>query len=58
MEVVECDFDDDERTFYAALEQRTALTFNKYLKNGTVMSNYTSVLSMLLRLRQGKWPHK
>jgi hypothetical protein len=53
VEVVECPFDGDERSFYDALEQRTALTFNKFLRNGTAMSNYTDVLSMLLRLRQG-----
>lgn len=47
-------FEGDERAFYDALEQRTALTFNKFLANGTAMSNYTSVLSMLLRLRQGE----
>ncbi|RSH87961.1 uncharacterized protein EHS24_000484 [Apiotrichum porosum] len=52
VEVVECTFDAEERQFYDALEQRTALTFNKFLRNGSAMSNYTSVLSMLLRLRQ------
>ncbi|QRV98846.1 SNF2 family amino-terminal protein [Ceratobasidium sp. AG-Ba] len=50
--VVNCEFDDDERAFYQALEQKTSLTLNKFIKAGTVMSNYTSVLLLLLRLRQ------
>ncbi|KAL1413004.1 hypothetical protein Q8F55_000753 [Vanrija albida] len=50
--VVECQFDDDEQAFYDALEHKTNLTMNRYLRSGTAMSNYTSVLSMLLRLRQ------
>ena len=51
--VVECEFDEDERAFYSALEARTSLTFNKFIKSNQVMSNYTSVLLLLLRLRQG-----
>lgn len=68
IEVVACGFDADERAFYDALEQKSALTFNKvshnavklmqYLKSGTVMANYTSVLTMLLRLRQGTFTSK
>lgn len=64
VEVVACAFDADERAFYDALEQKSALTFNKvssqvtaliqFLSSGTVMANYTSVLTMLLRLRQGE----
>ncbi|KAK1925490.1 SNF2 family N-terminal domain-containing protein [Papiliotrema laurentii] len=52
VDIVACEFDKEEREFYTALEQQTALTFNKFVKAGTVMSNYTSVLTMLLRLRQ------
>ncbi|KAL7419356.1 hypothetical protein Q5752_006194 [Cryptotrichosporon argae] len=52
VEVVQCEFDQAERDFYSALEKRTALTFNKFLRDGTAMSSYTSVLTMLLRLRQ------
>ena len=54
VQVVECDFEDDERAFYQALADKVALTFNKYLKAGAVMKNYTSVLTLLLRLRQGE----
>ncbi|KAK0105181.1 hypothetical protein ONS95_004422 [Cadophora gregata] len=45
-------FDDDEKAFYTALETKTVLQFNKYMKAGTVGKNYTSVLVLLLRLRQ------
>ncbi|WPG99086.1 putative helicase, Zinc finger, RING-type, Zinc finger, RING/FYVE/PHD-type [Acrodontium crateriforme] len=45
-------FDDDERMFYEALEQRTQLQFNKYLKAGTVGKSYSAILVLLLRLRQ------
>mgnify|MGYP003634235794 CR=1 FL=1 len=45
-------FDDDEKAFYTALETKTALQFNKYMKAGTVGKNYTNVLVLLLRLRQ------
>ncbi|EJU01509.1 hypothetical protein DACRYDRAFT_53063 [Dacryopinax primogenitus] len=52
VQVVQCEFDKDEREFYAALQERTTLTFNKFLKRGDVMKNYTSVLVLLLRIRQ------
>ncbi|EIW72382.1 hypothetical protein TREMEDRAFT_70705 [Tremella mesenterica DSM 1558] len=52
VEVVACPFDSEERAFYEALEKQTALSFNKFLRSGTVMANFTSVLTMLLRLRQ------
>jgi len=53
VEVVECEFDNDEREFYSALEEKTTLTMNKFIKSGDVMRNYTAVLVLLLRLRQG-----
>ncbi|TPX35716.1 hypothetical protein SmJEL517_g02027 [Synchytrium microbalum] len=46
------DFTPPEREFYQAVEQNIRLQFNKYLKDGTVMKNYTNVLVLLLRLRQ------
>ncbi|KZT54103.1 hypothetical protein CALCODRAFT_473944 [Calocera cornea HHB12733] len=52
VKVVKCEFDNDELEFYAALQARTTLTFNKFLKRGDVMKNYTSVLVLLLRMRQ------
>ena len=45
-------FSDDERDFYRALETKTQLQFNRYLKAGTVGRNYSNVLVLLLRLRQ------
>lgn len=45
-------FSEDEADFYTALETKTQLQFNKYLKAGTVSRNYTNVLVLLLRLRQ------
>ena len=42
----------DERAYYSALEKQTQLQFNKYLKAGTVLKNYTYILVLLLRLRQ------
>lgn len=45
-------FSEDEDAFYQALETKTQLQFNKYLKANTVGRNYTNVLVLLLRLRQ------
>ena len=53
LDLVECEFDDDERAFYDALNAKIQLTLNKFIKSGAVMSNYTSMLVLLLRLRQG-----
>ncbi|WWC58824.1 uncharacterized protein I303_101368 [Kwoniella dejecticola CBS 10117] len=52
VQVTPCEFDADERAFYDALEKKTALTFSRFVKSGTATANYTSVLTMLLRLRQ------
>ncbi|KAL5639611.1 hypothetical protein ACGC1H_006279 [Rhizoctonia solani] len=52
VQTVMCEFDEDELAFYKALEQKTELTLNKFIRAGTVMKNYTSVLLLLLRLRQ------
>lgn len=46
------EFSEDEQAFYQALEGKTQLQFNKYLKAGTVGRNYSNVLVLLLRLRQ------
>ena len=51
-EVENPEFDEDETTFYKALETQTQLTFNKYLRRGTVGSQYSAILVLLLRLRQ------
>lgn len=51
-EVAHVVFDEDERGFYTNLEARTKITFNKYLRAGTVGKNYSNILVLLLRLRQ------
>lgn len=51
-EIAHVVFDEDERGFYTNLEARTKITFNKYLRAGTVGKNYSNVLVLLLRLRQ------
>ena len=45
-------FSKDEEEYYQALENRTRLRFNKFLKAGTVGRNYSNILVLLLRLRQ------
>lgn len=53
VETVNCEFDSEERAFYNALQDKMELAFNKFMDAGTVMNNYTAVLTLLLRLRQG-----
>lgn len=45
-------FSEDEQSFYTALETKTVIQFNKYMKANTVGRNYSNVLVLLLRLRQ------
>lgn len=45
-------FTEDEQAYYQALESRTQLQFNRYVKAGTVGKNYSNILVLLLRLRQ------
>ncbi|KAG8533685.1 uncharacterized protein KY384_001426 [Bacidia gigantensis] len=51
-EAVQAEFSEDEQSFYQALENRTQLQFNKYLKAGTIGRHYSNILVLLLRLRQ------
>lgn len=46
------DFTPDERNHYDFVNQTAQARFNKYMAAGTVMKNYSSVLVLLLRLRQ------
>ncbi|CAO3702084.1 unnamed protein product [Rhizopus stolonifer] len=46
------EFSADERTHYNFVNDRAQARFTKYLNANTVMKNYSSVLVMLLRLRQ------
>ncbi|KAH7065246.1 SNF2 family N-terminal domain-containing protein [Macrophomina phaseolina] len=45
-------FGEEQQEFYNALETKTQLKFNKYLKQGTVGKQYSQILVLLLRLRQ------
>ena len=53
VELKELDFKDNaELSFYKSVQVRSLVTMNKYLANGTLSSNYSGVLLLLLRLRQ------
>ncbi|KAH9996318.1 SNF2 family N-terminal domain-containing protein [Russula vinacea] len=52
LSIVPCDFDEDERQFYFALENKIDEAMKKFVKNNEVMKNYTNVMLLLLRLRQ------
>ncbi len=53
IEIVPCEFDIEEQAFYDALVAKVELTLNKFIKSGDMMKNYTCVMVLLLRLRQG-----
>ncbi|KIM92388.1 hypothetical protein PILCRDRAFT_810445 [Piloderma croceum F 1598] len=52
VEVVQCDFDPEEYSFYMALESKMSTEVDKLMNAGKAQNNYTHVLVMLLRLRQ------
>tara|TARA_R110002050_G_scaffold119945_1_gene237862 strand:+ start:356 stop:1012 length:657 start_codon:yes stop_codon:yes gene_type:complete len=45
-------FTEQERDFYDSLESGAKTTFNQFVSDGTVLSRYTHVLALLLKLRQ------
>lgn len=45
-------FSEDEQQLYDSLESKTQIQFNKYLKANSIGKNYSSILVLLLRLRQ------
>lgn len=51
-EEVHAVFNEDEQEFYNSLETRAQVQFNRYLDAGSVGRNYSSILVLLLRLRQ------
>ena len=53
LSIVPCEFDEDEREFYFVLENKIDEAMQKFVKNDEVMKNYTNVMVLLLRLRQG-----
>lgn len=56
VEIIHCDFDNDERAFYNEIEEKAGSTIDKMIERGEERKNYTSMLILLLRLRQG-WPY-
>ncbi|KAL7925886.1 SNF2 family N-terminal domain-containing protein [Trichoderma austrokoningii] len=51
-EVLYAELSQDERDFYTQLEKKSQVQFSKYLRDGSVGKNYSSILVLLLRLRQ------
>ncbi|KAI0364994.1 hypothetical protein BV20DRAFT_955118 [Pilatotrama ljubarskyi] len=51
VQVVDCEFDDDERAFYLSVEQKVQSSLEK-LQQGDINKAYTHVLTLLLRMRQ------
>lgn len=45
-------FSPDEKAFYDALESKSKIVFNKYLRQNAVGRHYSNLLVLLLRLRQ------
>jgi SNF2 family DNA or RNA helicase len=56
VETLFCEFDADERAFYDALANKIEIAVSKFQKAGNLSSNYTAILTLLLRLRQGAPP--
>lgn len=50
---VECNFDPDEQAFYNGVETRVRERVDKLEAQGNMQKAYTSMLVLLLRLRQG-----
>lgn len=50
--LIKLEFSEEEREIYKMVEARTQANFNRYLRAGTVLKNYSQVLVLLLRLRQ------
>lgn len=49
---VQCTFDAEEQRFYDNVHTRAQQTISKFVTEGEINSRYTSVLTLLLRLRQ------
>jgi SNF2 family DNA or RNA helicase len=53
--IVSLTFPKPEQAFYNAIEQNVLLQFKDLQEKNIVMKNYSSVLVLLLRLRQAAW---
>jgi SNF2 family DNA or RNA helicase len=57
VDIVECEFDEGERAFYEALQEKMEGAVQKMMgQEGGGGRKYACMLLMLLRLRQGEWP--
>ena len=52
LDIIDCEFDRHEREFYDELESRMEGAVKRLMQQGST-NTYTSVLLLLLRLRQG-----
>lgn len=52
IEMVYAELSPDEQQFYKALQDKSVILFNKYLRANSVGKNYSNILVLLLRLRQ------
>ncbi|KAI5797416.1 SNF2 family N-terminal domain-containing protein [Peziza echinospora] len=52
IEVVHSVFSSEEQNFYNALQSKTLIQFNKYLRANSIGKNYSNILVLLLRMRQ------
>lgn len=50
--IIHAKLSDDERSFYKQLEVKSQVEFSKYLREGSIGKNYSSILVLLLRMRQ------
>ena len=55
VEIVDCPFDLGERAFYERVNELVQNRLETLQQEGGVAKNYTSMLMLLLRLRQGAW---
>jgi SNF2 family DNA or RNA helicase len=53
VENVHCEFDAEERAFYDSVQERVQTRLETLQQQGGAAKNYTSMLVLLLRLRQG-----
>jgi SNF2 family DNA or RNA helicase len=51
--VVVCDFDDRERAFYEVLQTKFSGIVGRLIKKQRTSTSYISILTLLVRLRQG-----
>ncbi|TFK53181.1 hypothetical protein OE88DRAFT_1626853 [Heliocybe sulcata] len=52
VEVVSCTFDAEEREFYNTVEEKVRDSFEKLAQQGNLQKSYTTILILLLRMRQ------